>query len=85
MPPSPFRVGTWNVGGLTAQNVLELTKSFAGDHDPEALQVLMGHHTHTKHNATTSYQIHSGAHTTPCNHVPSRGDAGGVAAHPCQT
>ncbi|CAE7466882.1 TTLL6, partial [Symbiodinium microadriaticum] len=41
MPPSPFRVGTWNVGGLTAQNVLELTKSFAGDRDLETLQVLM--------------------------------------------
>ena len=41
MPPSPFRVGTWNVGGLTAQNVLELTKSFAGDRDLEDLQVLM--------------------------------------------
>ena len=34
-------MGTWNVGGLTAQNVLELTKSFAGDRDLEKLQVLM--------------------------------------------
>ncbi|OLP87779.1 Cytosolic carboxypeptidase 4 [Symbiodinium microadriaticum] len=33
LPPALFRVDTWNVGGLTAQRVLELTQSFVGDPD----------------------------------------------------
>ena len=40
-PPSRHRRGTWNVGGLTAQQVLELTHSFSGDPTMEALQVLL--------------------------------------------
>ncbi|CAE7361641.1 unnamed protein product [Symbiodinium sp. CCMP2592] len=37
----PMRVATWNVGGLTAQHVLEATQHFSGDPDLELLRVLL--------------------------------------------
>ncbi|CAE7382151.1 unnamed protein product, partial [Symbiodinium sp. CCMP2592] len=40
-PLPEVRVASWNVGGLTAQHVLELTPHFAGDPDLDALQVLL--------------------------------------------
>ena len=36
-----LKVASWNVGGLSAQQALELTHHFAGDEALESLQVLL--------------------------------------------